>query len=107
MRLPAAFERRDTVAVGPKGLQNPDRADGMAIRGFDTLSLRQTFKRALRPRLEIVHARLVPVGRMTTWANFRLSRRTLARHPFVLAPVTTIALLFDCDQSHAGTILSK
>jgi hypothetical protein len=47
---PDQLQRRDTVALVPKGLQNPDRAADHTRRGFDTLSLRQTFQR-LRFRL--------------------------------------------------------
>jgi hypothetical protein len=92
------------VVVAPKGLQNPDRAAGLSSRGFDTLSLRQTCERALLPRFQIVHARLIPVGGFTFWANSGFTHCALARHPFVLAPVTTIPLLPDGDQSHEVTV---
>lgn len=62
-----------------------------------------TFERALS-RFEPIFARFVPVWRVASRTNFRLAFSALAWHPFVLAPVTTIALLLERDQCHEDII---
>ena len=76
------------------------RLGDVCVWGFDPLSLRQTLERALLPRLELVHARLVPIGGLAFRTNAGFALCTSAWHPFVLASVTTIPLLFDRDQRH-------
>ena len=43
-------------------------------------------------------------GGFALWANFGLPSRAFARHPFVLAPVTTIPFLPDGNHCHKPTI---
>ena len=61
-------------------------------------------ERALLPRLEFINSRFVPVRGLAFRANLGFPVCAFARDPFVLAPVTTIALLLDGDQRHEANI---
>jgi hypothetical protein len=67
--------------------------------GFETRFPPQTFERS-GLLLNFILARLVPIGAFARWANLWFAFGALTRHPFVLASVTTIPLLFECDQCH-------
>jgi len=98
MSLLAAINGRVPVSGDRRSAKPPGDVLWHAVGSTPNPSAK-LFERSL-PRFEFVLALFVPVRAFAKWANSRFPCGALARHPFVLAPVTFIAFLFDGDQCH-------